>query len=167
MELITVKAAQTGRVALWERNPAHPGGEVFVAGDLVVQVALTPEVQTRLNNGLLLLVETAPAGPPWDGYDDMDAAAIVERLAGMGDTERIVVRQYEAAHQNRPEVMADTPPAPPPDDTLAGPPWDGYDALSASAIVERLATLTGAEKAAVRAYEAAHKARKTVLEALG
>ena len=32
------------QVAFWERNPAHPGGEVYVAGDGVVEVAETPLV---------------------------------------------------------------------------------------------------------------------------
>jgi hypothetical protein len=36
------------RNALWERDAAHPGGEVFVAGDEPVEVAQTPEVMARL-----------------------------------------------------------------------------------------------------------------------
>jgi len=55
-ELITVSAArQDGRVALWERHPDHPGGEVFVAADSGrVQVARTPAVQAALTGGRLL-----------------------------------------------------------------------------------------------------------------
>lgn len=52
---------------------------------------------------------------------------------------------------------------PPPVDA---PPFDGYDALSADKVVERLAGMTDDEKTTVRTYEAAHKNRKTVLEAL-
>lgn len=51
-------------------------------------------------------------------------------------------------------------------DAKTPPPFEGYDALSAGQVVERLATLSPEEKAAVRTYEAAHKNRKTVLEAL-
>ena len=36
------------RNALWERHPAHPGGEIFVQGDEPVEVAETPEVMARL-----------------------------------------------------------------------------------------------------------------------
>jgi hypothetical protein len=39
----------------------------------------------------------------------------------------------------------------------------GYDALSASQVVERLAGLSGDELAAVREYEAGHRRRRTIL----
>jgi hypothetical protein len=39
----------------------------------------------------------------------------------------------------------------------------GYDALSASQVVQRLAGLSGAELADVGAYEAATRGRKTIL----
>jgi len=62
-ELITVSAArQDGRVALWERHPDHPGGEVFVAADSGrVRVARTPAVLAALAAGRLVAV--APAVP--------------------------------------------------------------------------------------------------------
>jgi hypothetical protein len=47
-----------------------------------------------------------------------------------------------------------------PEERLAIP---GYDALSASQVVERLAGLSGDELAAVRDYEAGHRRRRTVL----
>ncbi len=46
------------------------------------------------------------------------------------------------------------------EDRLAIP---GYDALSASQVVERLAGLSTAELAAVRRYEAGHRRRRTIL----
>ena len=49
---------------------------------------------------------------------------------------------------------------PPPVDALAIP---GYDALSASQVVQRLAGLAGDELEAVRAYESATRGRKTIL----
>jgi hypothetical protein len=52
-------------------------------------------------------------------------------------------------------------PAPaPPSDSLAIP---GYDSLSASQVVQRLASLSGPELAAVRDYEAATRGRRTIL----
>ncbi len=42
-------------------------------------------------------------------------------------------------------------------------PIPGYDALSASQVVERLAGLAASELAAVRSYEAAHRNRRTIL----
>jgi hypothetical protein len=109
-ELITVKAAPDFlRVALWERNPAHPGGEAFVAGDLVAQVALTAEVQTRLNTGILVQVvtEAKPAKPdePVAGYDAMTAAQVLELLSTLNDEQRAVVLAYETANKARKTVL--------------------------------------------------------------
>jgi hypothetical protein len=56
---------------------------------------------------------------------------------------------------------AGSPPAAAPvGEQLAIP---GYDALSASQVVERLAGLSGDELAAVRQYEAGHRRRRTIL----
>lgn len=52
-------ATPAGRVALWEVDPQHPGGEVFVAGESVVEVAPTSKVNLRLRNEQLVEV----AGP--------------------------------------------------------------------------------------------------------
>jgi hypothetical protein len=60
-----------------------------------------------------------------------------------------------------PPAPASAPaPPPPPVDGLAIP---GYDALSASQVVQRLAGLSGDELEAVRSYEAATRGRKTIL----
>ena len=68
-EQITVSAAcLDGRVALWERHPDHPDGEVLVtAGNEVasgtgpVVVARTPGVLRALADGRLVLASTANA----------------------------------------------------------------------------------------------------------
>lgn len=62
MDLITVKAADPTRCALWERDPAHPDGEVFVSGEQTFQVALTAFVQRKLKTGDLVEVKTEPKG---------------------------------------------------------------------------------------------------------
>jgi hypothetical protein len=131
-ELITVMAAKANdRVVLWEVNPDHPTGEVFIAGDgRSVQVAVTPAIQRKLDAGELVRVTVATD----DSGEGAEGAPV--------DDNSLKVTLND------------------------GPPFDGYDALSATVVVERLAGLTDAEKEAVRTYEAAHKARKTVLEAL-
>lgn len=43
----------TERVSLWETHPAHPGGEVFVAPGLTVEVGRTATVAGALASGLL------------------------------------------------------------------------------------------------------------------
>lgn len=65
MSLIRVRVADPAenQVALWERHPAHPGGEVFIAGAGEFEVATTPAVEARLRNGRLVQVEAAAAPP--------------------------------------------------------------------------------------------------------
>lgn len=104
MDLITVKSNVENRIALWEKNPAHPGGEVFVAGDIVATVSATEEVKTRLRTEFIVATDELPT-PPFDGYDDLGVEAIAEQVVGMGDTELIVVRQYEALNKNRKGIM--------------------------------------------------------------
>jgi hypothetical protein len=55
---------------------------------------------------------------------------------------------------------ADTSDSPPADPAL---PIPGYNALSASQVVERLAGLAPVELETVRAYEASHRKRRTIL----
>ena len=64
-----------------------------------------------------------------------------------------------AAPAPAPEPAAPAPP-PPSSDGLAIP---GYDALSASQVVQRLAGLSGPELEDVRSYESATRGRKTIL----
>jgi hypothetical protein len=74
-----------------------------------------------------------------------------------------------------PRPRATPRPTPPPAPAKTAPPTNGaapageslpipgYDALSASQVVERLAGLSRAELDAVRSYEGAHRNRRTVL----
>jgi hypothetical protein len=63
-------------------------------------------------------------------------------------------------HTARPSANGNTNGDAPPSDDLAIP---GYDALSASQVVERLVGLAHDELSAVRDYEAAHRNRRTIL----
>jgi hypothetical protein len=38
------------RVAIWEPDTAHPGGEAFVAGKVPAEVAMTAEMNLKLRN---------------------------------------------------------------------------------------------------------------------
>lgn len=53
-ELIKVKSVD-GK-PFWERHPDHPGGEVWVAGSQVAEVALTASVHSALRNERLVRV---------------------------------------------------------------------------------------------------------------
>lgn len=125
-ELIKVMPAkQDDRVALWEVHPDHPGGEIFIKGDgRSYRVALTPMVQSRLNDGKLIRMqsndatseaatvvadveedEAANPTEPFHGYDDMTAAQIVDAVAGWYDQAKHAVAIYEAANKNRSTVL--------------------------------------------------------------
>lgn len=60
---ITVRGAQKdGRVVLWEHDPAHPKGEIFVVGDgETYTVAPTRAVKRLIGAGRL--VEVTPPKP--------------------------------------------------------------------------------------------------------
>jgi hypothetical protein len=98
---------------------------------------------------------------------------------GQAEAEKALVRlQNLAGNQSRPasapsavpeEPVPDTPSAAP----VARPQHNGemaamlaipdYDSLSASQVVPRLESLSGAELDAVRAYESSNRGRKTIL----
>lgn len=64
VETIFVKSALPNNdVALWEKHPNHPGQEIFVAGDVEVEVAKTPRVMRALADGKLVEVEKKAAAP--------------------------------------------------------------------------------------------------------
>ena len=54
-------------VALWERDPRHPTGEVFIAGEGAVDVHLTPTVQHCLKTGVLVAVDVPGASTNDEG----------------------------------------------------------------------------------------------------
>lgn len=84
-ELILVKAASPERVALWERSEDHPDNEVYVAGEDAVLVALTPLVDRKLKQGVLLRIEPAleetPATEEMPAPNSDDAPATDETPA--------------------------------------------------------------------------------------
>lgn len=104
MATITVAGIEANRVDLWEKNILHPGGTGYVCYGMVVQVADTAEVLERIDNGLLALSGAATT-KPWVGYDALNAGDTITQIATLGDVEKIVTRQYEAANQARPTVL--------------------------------------------------------------
>jgi len=108
-ELITVKGNHdSGGVALWEKNADQPAGEVRIIGNIVAQLAKTPEVEQRIWSGLLVVTDEPPT-PPFDGYDKLSASAVATRTEKMSDNQRLLVRQYEAATKARKQLVEDVP----------------------------------------------------------
>lgn len=84
MDVLRVRVAEPdeGRVTLWERHPAHPGGEVWLSGAGAFDVAATPAVVARLRDGRLVAVESvqeeeqtaaAPPAPEGDALTAVEA----------------------------------------------------------------------------------------------
>lgn len=65
-DFIKVKATKTeNKVALWERHPDHPNGEVFVTGNgEAVKVANTVAVRDAIRRGALVEVQPEKASAP-------------------------------------------------------------------------------------------------------
>jgi hypothetical protein len=61
-DMVTVRAKRRdNRVAFWERNAAHPRGEIFISGNgKEAQVARTAAVEEALADGRLVLVQATP-----------------------------------------------------------------------------------------------------------
>ncbi len=88
--------------------------------------------------------------PPVDGPPVADPPPVADRLGGPVG------------------LVADPEPSPPPVVAAAAPSVaslaiPGYDSLSASQVVQRLAGLSGEELTAVGAYETATRGRRTIL----
>ena len=57
-ELINVRSARSDeRVALWEKDDEHPGGEAYVAGSAAVQVATTSAVIRKIADGEIEVID--------------------------------------------------------------------------------------------------------------
>jgi hypothetical protein len=147
------KLAEQGRVHA--RN-ARLFGQFAVRhgeAELKRRIAGVEQQATGLLGLFGLGTEPAPSepGPPAAPED----AAVAGNGHGRPPGER------SRAARPRASVVAE-PAAPPAPEvgTLAIP---GYDSLSASQVVTRLEGLTPAELEAVRAYESAHRGRKTIL----
>ena len=95
--------------------------------------------------------------------EDEDEDLLAEPLAGQ--TAAPPPPPAPPVVRTQPAPVPASSPAPPPP-SASGLPIPEYDGLSASQVVSRLSGLTPAELEAVAAYEAAGRARKTVLGAL-
>lgn len=117
-------------------------------------------------------VATVEAGePPAD--PEAHARAIVAREPAATDTETDATDAEPAAEpahvSEEPELVEEFAEQGAEDGAGAevriDEPWDGYARMRAQDVIDRIATATAAELAAVNLYEGAHGARQTVLDA--
>lgn len=76
IDIIKVKATNTdGRVVIWEKDPSHPIGEIFVSGDgSVTEVANTAAVRAAIKAGALVQVQPEVTKAP--AKQEADAVTI-------------------------------------------------------------------------------------------
>lgn len=141
-ELIWVQPGkEDGRVALFEQNVAHPGGEAWVArAGVAVQVARTLLVERKLARGEL--VEVAAPAPQ----------AKPEIVKPPRKTKAEIEAEIAAA-RGEPSTPASKPSA----------PWAGYDDMPVEDVIARLRGLDQSAREAALAYERGHKNRATIL----
>ena len=113
-------AAGNGTDPMPTGTPAAPTGTP-AAADVVVE-DVPPAVPDELipdhvDEEVVLVAETAEEGaedgagpelriaPPWDGYDEMTAADIRDRLAAGSPTEAAAVELYESTHKSRRTII--------------------------------------------------------------
>lgn len=80
-DFIKVEATNAvGKVALWEKHPKHPTGEVFVSGDgTVVEVANTAAVRAAIKAGALVEVQPEATKAPAKQETPLSYVAIAEQ----------------------------------------------------------------------------------------
>lgn len=80
IDIIKVKATNdTERVALWDRDAAHPNGEVFISGDgSVVEVANTAAVRAAIKSGALVEVQPEVAKAPVEPEQSLEYVIFTE-----------------------------------------------------------------------------------------
>jgi ferritin-like metal-binding protein YciE len=96
---------------------------------------------------------------PLSGYDQLNAAEVVERLAGLSQIDLAKIDSYERRHESRTTVLSRIT------SLRTEEPWPGYDELTVSEIRESLDGANDDLVKRVRAYERSHKDRIGVLSA--
>ena len=171
-----------------DRNPLESALDVFVYGPLGLFITVTEEMPRLVEKGrerLTNQLTTARmlgqmAAPQLQAEAEKLFRGVMDRIAAPpGGPTRPPAPTAASAPAAQP---APAHPAPAPRPTAAAAPAapagngsvahsgdsthlaiPGYDTLSAMQVVQRLAGLTPPELEAVRAYEAAHRGRKTIL----
>ena len=82
MQTVTVRGVwlpgHVAQVAVWERDPRHPAGELYLTSGQVETVCLTPGVNAAIARGSLELVEEPPPPAPPAPPAPPPAAELVE-----------------------------------------------------------------------------------------
>jgi hypothetical protein len=108
---------ERGSPAEPEVEDAPPADDAPPAADDAPRAVPDELIPDHVDEEVVLVAETAEAGatdgagpelhvdPPWDGYDEMTAADVRDRLAAASPTEAAAVELYESTHKSRRTVI--------------------------------------------------------------
>jgi len=160
------KLAEQGKVHMRNAKALGPHALRRIQNRLIATAGTVGEQAGELLRQFGVTAEPSGEGTPTGtgrGSGSGEAARSDARRPGPGSASRAgrasVPAPADATGDNGRGPAPAAPPSPPVDE-LAIP---DYDSLSALQVVDRLPGLTAGELEAVRAYEAAHRGRKTIL----
>jgi hypothetical protein len=141
-----------------------PLGFVFSAGELIPKLAEKGRAQlgmAKMVGQFAVQQGQTEAGKVFDRASKQ-AMVTIEQLAGMSGAASTNGSSH-AKPAPAPSPVIDIPSTPTSGPEAASLAITDYDSLSASQVLPRLNGLSDDELEAVRAYEAAHRGRKTIL----
>lgn len=161
------KLAAKGRAGLWTRvSTARVVGQFAVAqGRREVDRRLRPPAPAPRPAPPVAATPSSPVGgsSTVGGSSPVGGSAPVVGSSPVGGSSPIAGTNGAAARPPTARSGAAATPGP----AVASLAIPGYDSLSASQVVQRLAGLSGGELEAVKAYEAANRGRRTILARIG
>lgn len=131
--------------------------EGFVRNVLKLETKKVADVVATVETKVEEAVE-AVIVPPFEGYADLTAKEVNQRLGDMSLSEMRRVLDFEAAHDNRVTIVREI------NRRLEAMPIGNYDDLTVDAITHKLDDFDEAQLTVIAQYERAHSARVGVLD---
>jgi len=82
--VFVTSAREDDTVVLFEKHPAHPGGETFIGGTAIARAALTPKVVARIDARQARVLSDAEA----EQFEKQEKVTHARRLAQAREDER-------------------------------------------------------------------------------
>ena len=94
------------QVARWVGEMAVTFGRREIEKRLTAAAAEHTSLEPIVAAPLAVVHEHQPPAPPFDGYEHLAAAQVVQLLGRLPHGELIIIQQYEAAHRGRRTILA-------------------------------------------------------------
>lgn len=93
------------QVARWVGEMAVTYGRAELEKRLTAAAA-NPVLEPMVHLPLAAVADHEPSPPPFEGYNELAAAQVVQLLARLPHTELVLIREYERGHRARRTVLA-------------------------------------------------------------